>query len=105
MFSKSSAMRYISTLSFYNLPRLRIFNVDRCNQTKWLYTKKQKQKKTRSRRYPLETIRNADYADGIELLSNALSKAGYLLYIQVQAVGDIVLYLDAIKREYMCLSK
>ena len=33
----SSAMGYISTISVYNLPRLRTLNVDRSNK-KWLYT-------------------------------------------------------------------
>ena len=40
-FCWSSTRRYISTLSVYNLPRLRTLNVDRSNK-KWLYTEKGK---------------------------------------------------------------
>ena len=50
-------------------------------------------KKARNKRYPTETITNADYADDIALLANTPSQAESLLYSLELAAGDIELYV------------
>ena len=58
-------------------------------------------KKARSRRYPAETIMDADYADNIALLANTLTKAESLLHNWEQAVGGISFHVNANKTEYV----
>ena len=41
---------------------------DRSNKRKWLFTKKKK--KAKNRRFPTQTIMDADNADGVALLAN-----------------------------------
>ena len=58
-------IHFLQGNTVHNLPRLRTSNVDRSNKRKWICTKKN----TRSRRYPAETITDADYADDLALLA------------------------------------
>ena len=99
----SYVRRYVSTVSVYNLPRLCTLNVDRSNMRKWLYSLKKK--KARSRQYPTETIKDADYADNIALLANTPTQAESLLHILEQAAGDIGLQMNVKKIGYMCFNQ
>ena len=58
-------------------------------------------KKARSRRYPTQTITDADYADDRALLTNTPTLAESLLYSLEQAAGGIGLLVNADKMEYM----
>ena len=58
-------------------------------------------KKVRSRRYPTETIINADYAD-IELFVNPPTQDKCLLHSLEQTAGGIGLHVNANKMEYIC---
>ena len=61
-------------------------------------------KKTSSRRYPAQTITDADYTDDIVLLANTPTQAESLLHNLEQAAEGIRLYMNADKTEYMCFS-
>ena len=78
----SSVRRTINTLSVFNLPSQRTWNVDKCNKRKCLYIKK----KARTSRHPAETIMDTDYAD------------------DMQATGNISLHMNANKTDYMCFN-
>ena len=54
--------------------------------------------KARSRRYPTQTLTDADYADDIVLLANAPTQAESLLYSPEKAAGGIDLHVNADKR-------
>ena len=56
----------------------------------------------RSRKYPAQTITNADYTDDIALLANSLALAESLLHSLKQAAGGVGLHVNADKTEYMC---
>ena len=58
--------------------------------------------KTRSRRYPAETIRNTDDADDIALLANTPAQVESLLHSLGWAARGIGLHVKADKRVYMC---
>ena len=58
--------------------------------------------KKRSRRYPAKTITDADYADDIVILANALAQAETLLHSLERAAAGIGLHVNAHKTEYMC---
>ena len=58
-----------------------------------------------SRRYPAKTITDADYADDIALLANALVQAETLLHSLEWATAGIGLYVNAHKTEYMCFTR
>ena len=62
-------------------------------------------KKARSRRYLEETIRDADYADDVELLANTQKKAESRLHCLEHAAGGIGLHVNADKTEYVFYSK
>ena len=62
-----------------------------------------KQTKERSRRYPAQTIMDADYADHIVLLAYAPTQAETPLHSLEQAAAGIDLHVNAHKTEYMCL--
>ena len=51
-------------------------------------------KKTRSKKYPTETIMNTDYADDVALLANTSTQAESLLHSLEQAAGGIGLYMN-----------
>ena len=59
----------------------------------------------RSRRYTAQTITDADYADDIVLLANTPDQAETLLQSLERATGDIGLYINTDKTEYMCFNK
>ena len=58
-------------------------------------------KKTRSRRYPAETITNANCADDLELIVNTPTPAESLLHGLELAAESIGLHKNANKTEYM----
>ena len=62
-------------------------------------------KKKRNRRYPTQTIMDADYAGDIPLLANTPTQAESLLHSLEQAAGSIGLHVNANKTEYMCLNQ
>ena len=95
-----SARGYINSISLHNLPRLRTSNVDRSNERKWFYAQKSKR-----RRYPAQTITDADYADDIALLANTPTQAKFLLHSLELAARGIGLHVDAEKTEYMCFNQ
>ena len=55
--------------------------------------------KARSRRYPSQSITNADYADDIALLTNALAEAESQLHSLEGAVGCVGHHINADKTE------
>ena len=61
--------------------------------------------KTRSRRYSVKTITNADYADEIAILANAPAQAETLLHSLERAAACIGLHVNAHKTEYMCFNQ
>ena len=61
--------------------------------------------KERSRRYPAQTITDADYADDIALLANAPAQAETLLHSLERAAAGIGPYVNEHKTEYMCFNQ
>ena len=61
--------------------------------------------KERSRRYPAQTITDADYADDIALLANALAQAETQLHCLEPAVVGIGLSVNTDKMEYVCFNQ
>ena len=61
--------------------------------------------KKRSRRYPVQIITDADYADDIALLANAPAQAETLLHSLERAGAGIGLHVNAHKTEYMCYNQ
>ena len=59
-------------------------------------------KKTRSRRYPTQTISDADYANDKPLLANTPTQTEFLLDSFEQTTGVIGFQVNAGKTEYMC---
>ena len=59
----------------------------------------------RSRRYPVQTITDADYADDIALLENTPAEAETLLHSLERPAGSIGFEVNVDKTEYMFLSK
>ena len=55
--------------------------------------------KERSKRYPAQTITNADYADDIALLANTPDQAEIMLHSLGRAVGGIGVHVNADKTE------
>ena len=58
--------------------------------------------KARSKRYPAQTITDADYADDTTLPANTPALAESLLHSFEKSAGNIGLYVNADKTEYMC---
>ena len=61
--------------------------------------------KERSRRYPTQTITNADYTDDIALLANIPAQAESLPHSLEWAAACIGLHVNADKTEYMCFNQ
>ena len=61
--------------------------------------------KERSRRYPSQTITDADYADDIALLVNTSAQAETLQHSLERAAAGIGLHVNAHKTEYMCFNQ
>ena len=74
--------------------------MDRFNKRKWLYTKK-----ARSRRYPAQTITDADYAEDTALPANTSAQAESQLHSLQKARDGIGLYVNADKTEYMLFNQ
>ena len=64
-----------------------------------------KQAMVRSRRYPAQTITDADYTDDIAILANTRAQAETLLHSLERAACDIGLYVNADKTEYICFNQ
>ena len=58
--------------------------------------------KKKSRRYPSETITDADYADDIAILANTPNNGETLLHSLERAAAGVGLDVNAHKTEYMC---
>ena len=61
--------------------------------------------KERSRRYPAQTIMDADYPDDIALLVNTPVQAETLLHSLERAAASIGLHDNTHKTEYMCFNQ
>ena len=61
--------------------------------------------KERSRRYPAQTIIDANYTDDRVLLANAPNQAKTLLHSLERAAAGIGLHVNAHKMEYMCFNQ
>ena len=61
--------------------------------------------KERSRRYPAQTITDADYADDTALLANTPAQAETLLHSLERAAAGIGLHVNAHKTEYICFNQ
>ncbi len=61
--------------------------------------------KERSRRYPAQTITDADYADDIALLANTLAQVETLLLSLERAAAGIGLHVNAYRRSICALIK
>ena len=61
--------------------------------------------KKRSRRHPVKTIADADYADDIAILANTSNQAETLLHNLERAAAGIGLHVNAHKTEYMCYNQ
>ena len=64
-----------------------------------------KLKKERSRRYPAQTITDADYTDDIVLLANTPAQVETLLHSMERAASGIGFHVDAHKTEYLCFNQ
>ena len=62
-------------------------------------------KKKRSRRYPANTIADADCADDIAILANTPDQAETLLHSLERAAAGFDLNINAHKTEYMCYNQ
>ena len=61
--------------------------------------------KERSKKYPPQTITDADHADDIALLANTPTQTESLLHSLEQTAGSIGLHVNADKTEYMCFNQ
>ena len=61
--------------------------------------------KERSRRYPVQTIMDADYADDIALLPNAPAWVKTLLHSLERAAASIGVPVNVQKTEFMCFNQ
>ena len=61
--------------------------------------------KKSSRRYPVKTITDTDYADDIAILGNTPNQAETLLHSLEQAAAGIGLHVNAHKTEYLCYNQ
>ena len=61
--------------------------------------------KERSRKYPAQTITDADYADNIALLANTPTQAETLLHSPERTAAGIGFHVNAHKTEYTCFKQ
>ena len=61
--------------------------------------------KERSRRYPAQTITDADYTDDMSLLANTPAQSETLLHSLERAAAGISLHANVDKTEYMCFNQ
>ena len=64
-----------------------------------------KMAKERSRRYPAQTITDADYADDIAQLANTPTQTKIRLHSLERAAAGIGLYVNAERTEYICFNQ
>ena len=62
-------------------------------------------KKARSRRYPAQTMTDADYADDLALLADTLPQAESLLHNLEKEAKIIGLYVNCDKTEFICFKR
>ena len=62
-------------------------------------------KLAKERRYPAQTITDADNVDDIALLANTPASAESLLHSLERAAGNIGLHVNADKTKYMCFNQ
>ena len=62
-------------------------------------------KLAKERRYPVQTVTDADYADDIALLANTPAQAKSLLHSLERAAASIGLHVNTDKTEYMCFNQ
>ena len=67
----------------------------------WMKENGLTQVKPRSRRYPTQTITDADYVDDSVLHANTPAQAEFLLHSPQRAAGSIGLHVNTGKTEYM----
>ena len=60
--------------------------------------------KSRSPRFPNNTLTDADYADDLGLFTNTIGEASALLHSLEHAAQDIGLYVNADKTKHMCVN-
>ena len=98
--SRCAAKRYISPIPF-------IICLDYVLRTSIDLMKENgfKLEKARSRRYPAQTIMDADYTDDIAFLANSPVQVESLLHSLERAAGGIRLYVNADKTEYMSFNQ
>ena len=61
--------------------------------------------KTRSKRYPAQTIIDADFADHIALLTNTTAQTESQQHNLKRAAGGISVHVNSDKTEYMCFNQ
>ena len=61
--------------------------------------------KEKSRKYPAETITDANYTNDISLLANAPAKAETLQHSLERGIASIALHVNAHKTEYLCFNQ
>ena len=91
--SRCTARIHISPIPLYHLDYVLRTSIDKIKENSFKLTKK------RSRRYPTKTITDADYADDIALLANALAQAKTLLHSLEWVAAGIGLHFKAHKNE------
>ena len=74
-------------------------SIDKIRENSFELTKK------RSRRYPVKTITDTDYADDIAILANTPNQAETLLLSLERAAAGTSLHVNAHKTEYMCFNQ
>ena len=74
-------------------------SIDKIKENSFELTKK------RSRRYPVKTITDTDYADDIAILTNTPAQAETLLHTLERTAAGISLHVNAHKTEYMCFNQ
>ena len=74
-------------------------SIDKIRENGFELTKKS------SRRYPAQTITDANYADDIAILANTPNQVETLLHSLERAAAGIGLHVNAHKTEYMCYNQ
>ena len=98
--SRCAARRHISPIPLYHLSRLRLrTSIDKMKDNGFNLTQE------RSRRYPAQTITDADHADDIALLANTPTQAETLLHNLERAAAGIGLHVNSDKTKYMWFNR
>ena len=98
-YSRCTTRRYIALYLFICLDYVLRTSIDLMKENCF------KVAKERSRRYPEQTITDANYINDITLLAKSPTQAKPLLHSLEWATGDIGLHINADKTEYMCFNK